>query len=65
MKEKTVTITITGREAMMLYRACRIRASYFQSKQSDDDEIYKIDREVACNYRNLAQSIIDQTNIKI
>lgn len=63
--EKTVTITITEREARMLYRACKSRVHHFLSKQTDDDEMYKIDREVACHYLNLSQSIIDQTNIKI
>ena len=65
MEEKTVTITITEREARMLYRACKSRAHHFLPKQTDDDEMYKIDRDVAFDYLNLSQAIIDQTNIKI
>ena len=63
--EKTVTITITERDAKRLYRACKARAHHFLTMQTEDDEIYKINRAVACDFRSLAQSIIDQTNIKI
>lgn len=65
MEEKTVTITITEREARMIYRACMARAHHFQTMQTEDDEMYKINRSVACNFRNLSKSIIDQTNVKI
>ena len=63
--EKTVTITITERDAKRLYRACKARAHHFLTMQTEDDEMYKINRAVACDFRSLAQSIIDQTNIKI
>ena len=65
MKEKTVTITITESDAKRLYRACKARAHHFLTMQTEDDEMYKINRAVACDFRALAQSIIDQTNIKI
>ena len=63
--EKTVTITITESDAKRLYRACKARAHHFLTMQTEDDEMYKINRAVACDFRTLAQSIIDQTNIKI
>ena len=63
--EKTVTITITESDAKRLYRACKARAHHFLTMQTEDDEMYKINRAVACDFRALAQSIIDQTNIKI
>ena len=63
--EKTVTITITESDAKRLYRACKARAHHFLTMQTEDDEMYKINRAVACDFRSLAQSIIDQTNIKI
>ena len=63
--EKTVTITITERDAKRLYRACKARAHHFLTMQTEDDKMYKINRAVACDFRALAQSIIDQTNIKI
>ena len=63
--EKTVTITITERDAKRLYRACKARAHHFLTMQTEDDKMYKINRAVACDFRALAQSIIDRTNIKI
>ena len=63
--EKTVTITITESDAKRLYRACKARAHHFLTMQTEDDKMYKINRAVACDFRSLAQSIIDQTNIKI
>ena len=63
--EKTVTITITESDAKRLYRACKARAHHFLTMQTEDDKMYKINRAVACDFRALAQSIIDQTNIKI
>ena len=63
--EKTVTITITESDAKRLYRACKARAHHFLTMQTEDDEMYKINRAVACDFRALAQSIIDQTSIKI
>ena len=63
--ETTVTITITESDAKRLYRACKARAHHFLTMQTEDDEMYKINRAVACDFRSLAQSIIDQTNIKI
>ena len=63
--EKTVTITITESDAKRLYRACKARAHHFLTMQTEDDEMYKLNRAVACDFRALAQSIIDQTNIKI
>ena len=63
--EKTVTITVTESDAKRLYRACKARAHHFLTMQTEDDEMYKINRAVACDFRSLAQSIIDQTNIKI
>ena len=63
--EKTVTITITESDAKRLYRACKARAHHFLTMQTEDDKMYKINRAVACDFRALAQSIIEQTNIKI
>ena len=63
--EKTVTITITESDAKRLYRACKARAHHFLTMQTEDDEMYKINRAVAYDFRSLAQSIIDQTNVKI
>ena len=63
--EKTVTITITESDANRLYRACKARAHHFLTMQTEDDKMYKINRAVACDFRALAQSIIEQTNIKI
>ena len=37
----------------------------YQTMQTEDDKMYKINRAVACDFRSLAQSIIEQTNIKI
>lgn len=58
--EKTVTITLTEDEAAHLVRACKSRAYHFLRKQTDDDEMYKINRVVASAYRELAQKILEQ-----
>lgn len=60
--EKTVTITLTANEAAHLIRACKSRAYHFQHKQTDDDEMYKINRAAANAYRELAQKILKQVD---
>ena len=59
------THATTESDAKRLYRACKARAHHFLTMQAEDDEMYKLNRAVACDFRALAQSIIDQTNIKI